>query len=82
VFSEFYLANLVFCRLLKDMSSKKNELISNGHNLLVKHIYLTFIRNLREKQYYIYALPPFENLYREYFSILYFFALPPSLATR
>jgi hypothetical protein len=38
--------------------------------------------NPREKQNYVYALPPLKNLHQESFSILYsFFTLPPGLAT-
>jgi hypothetical protein len=33
---------------------------------------------LREKRNYVYALPPFENLYPKSFFILYFFFHPPT----
>jgi hypothetical protein len=47
------------------------------HNSLAKYI-SNLHQESREKQNYVGALPPLENLHKESFSILYFFFHPPT----
>jgi vacuolar-type H+-ATPase subunit I/STV1 len=60
------------------MPSKKMSLSSTVGIIHLSNSYLTYIRNLREKQNYVYVIPPLENLYQESFSLLYLFFHPPT----
>jgi hypothetical protein len=74
-----YLANRVFCQLLKVYQVKKRVHLQQFGIIHLPSLDLTYINNMREKQNYVYALPPLENLDHESFSILYFFT--PSYRT-
>jgi hypothetical protein len=63
-FAKFYLANLVFCQLLKRYVKKKRVHLQQFDIIHLPNPDLIYIRN------YVYALPPFGNLYQESFSIL------------
>jgi hypothetical protein len=63
-FAKFYLANLVFCQLLKRYVKKKRVHLQQFDTIHLPNPDLIYIRN------YVYALPPFRNLYQESFSIL------------
>ena len=60
------------------MPSKKRAYLQQFGIIHLSNPDLTYIRNLREKQNYIYALPPIENLNQEPFSVIYFFFHPPT----
>jgi hypothetical protein len=44
---------------------------------IIQNLDLTYIRTQREKQNYIYTLPPLQNLHLKPFFVIYFFTLPP-----
>jgi hypothetical protein len=63
-FANFYFANFVFCQLLKRyIKLKRSSSTVVWHNSLAK--FSSNIRNLREKQNYVYALTPLEKLHEE-----------------
>jgi hypothetical protein len=78
-FAKIYLANPVFCQLLKSYAKqkKKNWSPTVWHNSLAKSR-SNLHQESWEKQNYACAFPPIKNLHQESFSILYFFfTLPP-----
>ena len=58
------------------MPSKKKAYLQQFGIIHLPNPDLTYIRTLRGKQNYIYALPPLENLNQEPFSVIYFFFSP------
>jgi hypothetical protein len=58
-------------------NKKKSSSPTISHNSLVK-LRSNLHQESREKQNYVYVLPPLENLHQESFFILYFFFHPPT----
>ena len=63
------------------MSNKKKAYLQQFGIIHLPNPNLTYIRNLREKQNYIYVIPPLENLNQEPF-LCYLFLFSPSHLTR